>query len=252
MTRLLHAELFRLRTTRTTWALLAGAVGLVGLVLYPPLANAGIGTYPSLGTPHSLETIIGAPRYAMYFTALLGVLAVSGEYRHRTITQTFLATPNRLRVVAAKLAAHGLAGLGFGVVATVAALGTAAAWHAAKGVPLDLWRADVLLSAVGLVAVSGLLAMIGVGVGALVPNQAAALVGVIVWLQIIESGLLTGFAPQLYGWTVNGAALAVAGIAPPSPVLPLLAPLQGGLLLSAYALVIALVATRVTLERDLA
>ncbi|HUG83752.1 MAG TPA: ABC transporter permease subunit [Euzebya sp.] len=251
MTNLIHAELYRLRTTRTTWALLAGAIGIVALVLFPPLVNAGRGSYPSLGTAHSLETIVGAPRFAMYFSVLLGVLAVSGEFRHRTITSTFLATPDRLRVVVAKLAANGVAGLGFGAVASVAALGTAYAWHQAKGVPLDLAQTDVGLSVLGLMAVTAVLAMIGVGVGALVPNQAAALVGVIVWLQILESSLITGIAPQLYGWTVNGAALALARLAPPSSALPLLSPLQGGLLLSAYAAVLAFVAARVTLDRDL-
>ena len=251
MTRLIHAELFRLRTTRTTWALLAGALGLVALVLLPPLQRAGIGGTPSLGTPHNLQTILGAPRFVLYFTVLLGVLGVTGEYRHQTITSTFLATPQRVRVVAAKLAAYGLAGLGFGAVVTSAALATAWLWHQAKGVPLDLPQPDVGLAVVGLVLVAALFSMIGVGVGALMRNQAAGMVGTIVWLQIVELGPLTGIAPQLFAWTPSGAAFALARVQPPSSSLVVLPALAGGLLLAAYALGIALLAVRFTVSRDI-
>jgi ABC-2 type transport system permease protein len=250
MTRLVHAELFRLRTTRTTWALLAGAIALTALVLFPALSGAGSGSFPSLGTPHSLETIVAAPRFVSYFSMLLGVLAVAGEYRHRTITTTFLATPDRSRVVLAKLGALGLAGLGFGALGNVIALGAAVLWHQARGVPLQLLQPDVGTSVLGLVLVASLFAMLGVGVGALVPNQTAAMVGVIVWLQIVELSVLAGISPGLFKWTATGAALALAGLEPPSPSLSVLSPLPGGLLLAAYALVLAGVASRLTLQRD--
>ena len=251
MTRLIHAELFRVRTTRATWALLAGALGLVALVLYAPLERAGTGGYPSLGTPHSLQTILAAPRFALYFTVLLGILAFAGEYRHRTITATFLATPRRGRVVLAKLAAYGLAGLGFGAVVTAAAYGAALAWHRAKGVPLDLLAPDVALTGLGLALAAALFAMLGVGIGALVRNQAAAVVGTLMWLQIIELSLLTGVAPRLFAWTANGTAYALARIEPPSRLLSVLPPLHGALLLAAYALVAALAAATVTARRDI-
>lgn len=250
MTRLIHAELFRLRTTRTTWALLLGTLALVGLVLFPALDRAGTGSHPSLGTPHSLQTILAAPRSALYFAVLLGILAFAGEYRHRTITSTFLATPRRGRVVLAKLVAYGLAGLGFGAVVVAAAYGAAYAWHRARAVPLDLLQADVVRTGSGLAVATALFAMIGVGVGALVRNQAIAMVGAIVWLQIVELGVLTGFAPQLFPWTANGAAFALTQIEPPSRLLVVLPPVQGALLLTAYGLVAALVAAAITVRRD--
>jgi hypothetical protein len=252
MIRLIHAELFGLRTTRTTWGLLLGAFAPTGLVLFPTLHRAGVGGTPSLGTPHSLETILAAPRFALYFSVLLGTLAVAGEYRHKTITSTFLATPKRVRVVLAKLTAYGMAGLAFGAAVTGATLLIALGWHAARGVPFDLVGYEVGRVVVGHLLVDALFAMIGVGVGALVRNQAAAMVGVIVWLQIVELSLLTGIVPRLFQWTLTGAALALAGVAPPSRTLGVLPAAQGGLLLVAYALMLALGAARFTVRRDVA
>ena len=45
---------------------------------------------------------------ARLLALVLGVLIITGEYRHKTVTPTFLAEPRRGRVVAAKL------GVGFG------------------------------------------------------------------------------------------------------------------------------------------
>jgi ABC-2 type transport system permease protein len=251
MTRQVHAEVYHLRTTRTTWALLAGALAVVALMLVPSLQKAGVGGNPSLGTPHIRQTILAAPRFTLYFTVILGILAVAGEYRHRTITSTFLATPQRARVVFAKLVTHGLAGLGFGAVVTGVGLGVALAWHRAKGVSLDLLQADVWLSVLGSVIVPGLFAMIGVGVGALVTNQAAAMVGAVIWLQIVELSVPGAWGAELFKWSLNGVAFALTRVAPPGGMV-VLAPLQAALLIAAYALVLAFVAGRVTLQRDVA
>ena len=47
---------------------------------------------------------------------VLGVLIITGEYRHKTVTPTFLAEPRRGRVVTAKL------GIGFGAGIVMGAL----------------------------------------------------------------------------------------------------------------------------------
>jgi ABC-2 type transport system permease protein len=113
-----------------------------------------------------------------------------------------------------------------------------------------LFRSEVALTGLGLILAAALFAMLGVGVGAVVRNQAAALVGVIVWLQIVELSLLTGLAPALFGWTATGAAYALARVEPPSRLLVVLPPVQGALLLTAYGLIAALIAAAVTVRRD--
>ena len=49
---------------------------------------------------------------------MLGVTISSGEFRHQTATLTYLATPNRTRVLAAKAVAAAAGGAVFGLVAT--------------------------------------------------------------------------------------------------------------------------------------
>ena len=44
------------------------------------------------------------------FILLLGVIGMAGEWRHRTITSTVLAAPDRLRLLAAKILSYAVAG----------------------------------------------------------------------------------------------------------------------------------------------
>src|SRR6266498_5937792 len=61
------------------------------------------------------------------FAALLGAMSITGEIRHGTIRPTFLVTPLRGRVVAAKVLASGLVGILFGLLAVGVALGVGSA-----------------------------------------------------------------------------------------------------------------------------
>ena len=128
MTRLVQAELLKLWTTRTARVLLAftaaGTAALVTLVL----ALAGRPGQPALGDD-ALRQLVGVPNGPLTLAALvLGVLGMAGELRHGTATSTFLVTPVRGRVVAAKLAAAALAGLAMALVATAVGLAIGLLW----------------------------------------------------------------------------------------------------------------------------
>jgi hypothetical protein len=181
---------------------------------------------------------------------LLGILGMAGEFRHQTVTQTFLVTPDRGRVVAAKLVAYPLAGiaLALSILAITAAVATG--WLAATGItpslpePVAYALGHVLL---GAVLAAGLCALVGVGVAALVRNQVAALVGVAVWVLLIE-GLLMSLlnVPSLGKWLPSAAAAALT-----NPGGAGLSRLAGALLLTGYALALALIGTRLVVRRDI-
>jgi hypothetical protein len=58
---------------------------------------------------------------------MIGVMAMTSEFRHGTIRATFVLTPERTRVVAAKVLASFLVGMGFGALGAGLGLGTGVA-----------------------------------------------------------------------------------------------------------------------------
>jgi ABC-type transport system involved in multi-copper enzyme maturation permease subunit len=135
------------------------------------------------------------------------LIGIAGEYRHGTISPTFLATPVRHRVLTAKLIAFAAAGLLLAVFAIFVTLAMVLPWLAAENVDTDLADRDVLLLAAGVLSASALWGALGVAVGSVVPNQVGAIVITLVWLLIIDnivSGLFPGVAPFTPGGVVRG------------------------------------------------
>jgi len=248
MTRLVKAELLKLRTTRTARVLLAltaaGTAALVALVLL----LAGRPGQPTLGAD-ALRQLVLVPARPLTLAALvLGILAMAGELRHGTATWTFLATPVRGRVVAAKLAAAALAGLAMALVAAAAVVAVGLPWLRAKGIEVAVADAGLGARVAGLAVAVALHAVLGVGLAALLRNQVAAVVaGLLWWSQGVErilAGLL--HQPGLERWLPFGAASALT--APGDGTLPMWA---GGLLFAAYGLALAVLGGRLVVRRDL-
>jgi ABC-2 type transport system permease protein len=248
MIRLVRAEFTKLATTRVVYGMAAVMAAFAVLTVVAGMAYAGRDGNPSLSAD-SMAMFVAAPVTLVSGAALLlGILGVTGEFRHQTVTQTFLVTPDRGRVVAAKLVAYPLAGIALALVTLAVTAAVAAGWLAAKGITPSL--ADARLARIVGVALlgAGLCALVGVGIGALVRNQVAALVGTLVWVLVVE-GLLMGLlnAPSLGKWLPSAAAAAAIT----SPGGAHLSRLGGTLLLAGYALVLAAAGTRLVVRRDI-
>ena len=248
MTRLVRSELLKLRTTRTARVLLAlaaaGTAALVAIVLL----LAGQPGQPALG-PDALRQLVLVPAQPLTLAALvLGVLGMAGELRHGTATSTFLVTPARGRVVAAKLAAAAVTGLAMSLASSAAALAVGLPWLRAKGIEVAIADPGVAARVAGLAVAVALYAVLGTGLGALLRNQVAAVVvGLLWWSQGVER-VLTGILhqPGLERWLPKGAASALT--APGDGTLPMWA---GALVFAAYGLVLALAGGRLVGRRDL-
>jgi ABC-2 type transport system permease protein len=241
----LRAELFKLRSTRTSLGLLAAMTALVMLaVVLHSLLPA-----KALANRNNQLTILGRGEFlGALFAALLGALSVTAEIRHGTIRPTFLTTPQRGRVIWAKVWASILAGMGFGLIAGAVAVAVGVVALRARGIGLQLDGGDDTLLVAGSVAAGALWAAIGVGVGALVRHQVPAVVGICAWVLFVE-GLLAGDLAglgEVFKFLPGSAAAAISGQEPGT----LLAPAVGLALLAVYAAAAALTGAFATSHRD--
>lgn len=180
---LLRAEGLKLRTTRTFLALAGSAVGL-SLLLTVLVAAL---TEP---TRASVVSDVFESDLSSLFILVLAVVGISGEWRHRTITSSLLAAPDRARFMVAKALAYAAAGVLLSLLITIAVDVAGLAVLSLRDLPtpglgdlLDLgWRNLVI---------AALLGGFGVGVGALVRNQPVAIVGLLAFAFIVEPLLLS-------------------------------------------------------------
>ena len=223
----LLSELRKMRSTRTNLGLLAG---MIALTLLTVLINGFVLSAAELRGHDNQHTLLSAGTSGALFASLIGVMAITSEFRHGTIRSTFLLTPDRNRVIAAKVIASLLMGIVFGLVAIGLSFGIGYAILAGRGIDFALDTNHVLVLVLGTLLMTALWAALGVGLGAVVTNQVFAVIGVIVWAFFVDN-LIRALVPDVGRFTPVGASDSVtAGFAD-----YLLAPALGGLLLLAYA-----------------
>jgi ABC-2 type transport system permease protein len=251
MRRLIAAELRKLATTRTTRALILAALVLAAVLTAATVADGARGTGAhTLGSAAGIRAVLNAATPAELVALVLGILCVTGERRWGTEVSTFLITPRRERVIAAKLvvalAAGALIGLGCAIV-TVAVAKPLLAGHGVSLAPLSSTALGVLG---GVVLVSALYGAVGVGIGALIPNQPLALGVALFWSLLIENAILA-----LWGaggrWLPGGGAASLTHATLPYGV-HLVAPGVGLALLAAYAAAFAVAGALRTNRRAVA
>jgi ABC-2 type transport system permease protein len=240
MSSLVSAEFLKLRTTRTAYGFLAAIVLLTLGVVAANSANV------DLRTKDDLEEALSGAGIAAALLLVLGIVATTGEHRHGTITSTLLASPDRRRLVGAKTIAYLLTGALLGVAAVLATFAVAVPWLAARDAPLDLLDAGDYLGLFGEgVAVSALSGAIGVGIGAIVRNQVAAVVGTLIYLFVLEP-VIGVISSDVAAYTIGGSQSALTA----APVEDALDPLVAGLVLAAWALALGLAGAELEERRD--
>jgi ABC-2 type transport system permease protein len=224
MKRLVHAELFKLRTTNAWWlfalAILASTVTMLvvnGINAYSLLqpfnsfvnlhSHGHAGSIPADFLAHLRQEWTaghdGIGQAAMLYTSgqligvllvcLLGIVMVTSEFYQQTATFTFLQTPRRSAVIRGKLVAALLvAGLAW-LVSTVISVAAGAAFLHSQGHSTGLghWAVDraILLN----LAAYLLWTLFGIGFGCLVRHQLAATVSATVLYLIGATAAATVF-----------------------------------------------------------
>lgn len=234
-------ELLKLRTIRSPWVMLAAAQVIVLIGVAGRLSgHAGEPGVVTSGAAH-----VGL---ASLFPLVLGVMAVAAEYRHRTITDTYLGTPDRARVVGAKLAVYTGVGLVFGIVGSAVALGSSAIWLAATGDPMSWSDTELWRTLAGDVVWNAAFATIGVGLGALVRNVTGAIVAALAWLALVEGLVGQLIGDSLARWLPFSAGSALGRL--PAQLAQGLPQWGGAAVLGAYAVAFAVLGLTFGVGKD--
>ena len=257
MSAAIRAELIKIRTTRLALLLFGVAAGMttLGAVLTAARGRVGGRDVPSLSTAIGLRSVTSFTGFALQLALILGITVASGEFRHRTATDTYLDEPNRTRVLIAKALAAATAGALLGLAIAAIATGVGLAFAAGKGYEVALGAGTMARSAAGATLGAALLAAIGVGLGSLLRSQIAAIITGFLWVGAVEqiaggiSDSLAAYLPMTAASTMAGATRY--GAMPPIP--SGLDPLPFGavaVLLAAIAALMATVAARTTVRQD--
>jgi hypothetical protein len=186
---LVHSEWRKLRTTPTTaWLLAATIVVATGGALLGFVAADLKNLVPNTG--EGLRTGLHIVGLSSEIAEIAGIIGMAGEFRFGQADQTFLSTPRRGKVVAAKAVVYGLLGAVFGVINAVIALVTAWIWLTAKGVGLPFGQSMLWSILGGGIASAALFAVLGVGIGALLRNQVVTIIAVLVVQTAVEPAIL--------------------------------------------------------------
>ncbi len=210
MIRAIRSEYRKLTSTSGWWIVLLILVGYVGFTaallaglfgaLGEQLAGAqGAPQIDSASLPPIIYSIATAIGYV--FPLILGVLVVTSEFRHQTLTPTFLAIPQRSRVLAAKLVVLFCAGAVYGVAGVLGSVGLGAPILALTGNDAALDSGETWLLLARIVLAMAIWAVVGAGIGALIPNQIAAIVVVLAFTQFVEP--ILRFAASIWEWTAD-------------------------------------------------
>jgi hypothetical protein len=177
---------------------------------------------------------------------------MTGEYRYQTITPTFLVSPRRSRVVVAKMLAHALMGVVFGVLGLLTVLVVGGATMSIRGYGLGL-DADRLWMTNGLAVLAiAIWTVLGIGIGTLVRSQIVAIVLGILVTFLIEPLLTVALAALEWDWLVKWlpSNASSALMAPGDVLLDYLDWWAGGLVLLGYGLVLAALGVMLSVRRD--
>ena len=259
MKNLLQSELRKLIYLRANWLLLIwsglfAALGTVAPIVVLNSENNRMG-FSGTTTPEGINAVFSNAAGGYLFALIMGILIMTNEYRHGTAVGTFLVTPKRSTVLYAKLIAASLAGLVVQIFSYLCAVGSGfialTFYQPHAPVPGELlWKVFRASTISGLV-----LGIVGVGLGAIVKNQVAAVTGAVIWTLIVE-GLIVAFVNSIGKYLPAGAITGLVNVDFGDnqfnfTIDKYLTPGPATLVLLGYAALFTFIAIRTTLRRDL-
>jgi ABC-2 type transport system permease protein len=258
--RTLRSEWLKLWTLRSTWWVAGSTV--VAVVLIALLGATTAVTFaddPEIsaqmgGTFEPAELVTSGVAFGELILAVLGVLVITNEYSSGMIRATFSAVPTRLPVMVAKTLVVAVVALLVGVLSVGLSYAVTYPVLAGEGMQADLgeWVTQRILG--GAVVVLVLIALMALGIGAVLRHTAAAIFTIVALVFVVPIVLVfinndvADWIEKVLPSNAANAFLTASGAAQQG--VTLLTPLQGLLALVAWAAVPLVVGSILTKRRD--
>jgi ABC-type transport system involved in multi-copper enzyme maturation permease subunit len=233
----IHSEWTKLRSLPSTlWSLLAATALIVGFgalycvvrVTRPPKTPESIAAFD----PTTIS--LTGTQLAQLAVGVLGVLLITGEFATGTIRSSFAAVPRRLPVLWGKATTLALTTLLLCLPATIVAFLLGQSILSGEHLDTTLGQPGVTRAVIGSVLYLAAIALLGLGLGALLRTTAGgigALFGVLFALPIVVGLLPESVSDELSKYLPGTAGFAIAS---PRPDPDSLAPWTGFGLLCLY------------------
>ncbi len=246
-------EWLKLRSVRSTWwTLLVFAAGMIGLavlvMIHQHWTTMSAADRASFDPTNDSFAGLAIGQLAL---GVLGVLAVTSEFSSGMIRATFAAAPRRPLVLAAKAAIVATVALVAGEILAFVAFGVGEAVLKSPAPHATLGQPGVLRAVLMAGAYPALIALIGLGLGALIRHTAGAIsavVGVLFVLPLILVPL--GTSIQNSALQFMPMMIAENSLTAVKPAAHNLSPGVGLALLCGYAAVALAVGTWAVARRD--
>jgi ABC-2 type transport system permease protein len=248
----LRSEWIKLRTVRSTiWSYATAIVISLGMAALMSLALDLGGT--EIPADRQAAFVAQAGTFGVFFSqlvvAVLGVLAISGEYSTGMIRSSLTAVPKRLPMLAAKAVVLFVCTFVVGAISTVASALVATPILAGQGVSASFTDPELLLPLLGGALYLALVAVFSLGVGAILRSSAggiAAALGIVLLLPIVLMMIPADWAADLQPYLLSNAGLAIFGL---SVFVPTTLEVWQNVLVTVAWVVAALAAAAVLLKR---
>lgn len=232
---IMHAELTKFRSVSSTaWSMVSAGTLIVGVgILYamvrvtrPPADPAG---FDAVGV--SLSGV----QVAQFAVGVLGALVITNEYASGLIRTTFAAVPRRTPVLWAKATVLAAAVFALSLPAVFGAFLAGQSVLSAEHLDVSVGQPGVARAVAGAALYLSVVALLGLGMGAILRHTAggvAAVIGVLLGPQLLTGFLPADVADDVYRWLPSPAGLAIT-TTPSDPTL--LSPWAGFAVFLLYA-----------------
>ena len=247
MSDLLRSEWIKIRTVRVNFvlAIIAGAFPIIIVALVAALTS---------DIRQAGDDLVGLVTGTMIVTALLlgviGALNLTTEYSHNTIRTTFAAVPQRRNVLFAKALVSVVICVVYAAIIEVVTYAVGSVILNGRDANVELSGEDKAAMA-GLVALVGLLVLLGFGLGLIIRNSPATITTFILWPLLLESiarGVLEAAGvDNATPWLPYQSAFTMAN-PDPDPSDP--GRLRAGLFLAVIVLAFLVIGTMINEKRD--